>query len=961
MINVKNNAIWIGKIFPNNPYKDLEILEDGTNGQFYDYLLDKNNHLEVPSVLEWQKKKVRSEWKKLNGRVAFAGTMIGNKKRSKKNITSVKAVILDLDDLTEEYNSREKIEKYLMNALPFSFVLWESVSSGVKDSETNEVSYKYKVAIELDKNIENEDHRALVSYLVKQFVDEGLLIQGDASNVNLYQAQLLPAKTQYNDLKVELYNREKGVVATDSFISEARLALKYNEEKIEKEKTNVSLKNASYYGEFKWEEIITAYMDAKGEKWFSNFNNFLSFAMNVDYMEKVEESISQATALKIMKMVACGNAEWEEGNLDRYTAGDFHKPDGEHKGIAYFKAFISKSDYVKHSNYKIEKYLNDINLLEDGTRITFDSVSNGGKKVKVDYTLSKSYASENLQIKYIREFAKHQRKIRANERKSYELAMAGENENQVARVLSKPLSAFDKEMTPSEIANFLMNTIPLIFLQPIENPKAEGQPVYAYDFSLGYYISSKDLIFRYIEAVDSEIKTYNKEEVYSKLRSRVKVIEEYTGSRFSWVNNGIFDQQSKELMPFTYNMVKTGKVVTNYVKDAPLPRFDDEYGGWDPKSGLMEFANHDDEVYELLLQVMNTSTRNVSLGKAIWLVGEGNNGKGTFQDMITFTVGGKNIAYMKVEEFSENHAMAKLEGVMVVIGDDVPADTYIDNSGNFYSVITGDVVNVNPKHKREYERRYNVTIIQSTNGMPTFANKTMGTYRRHHIVPFKADFNGRVENKKIKRDYIKRREVREWLLSEAFKLSFEDYITPEVSKRAMEEYKESNDPVADFYSDFVEEWPLVMENDEPVKVSVSLLHSLYSDWMSYNGLTGIKSKRRFTKDLERVIDDRWSKEKMRTTDVYENQLPDGYNNGELSGPYLKNVKTQFDYEAPKHFEHGVKIKQPVNTACWVIEPKEEEPKTREDIVKTSKEIAIDEEEKQERKAYGPSLMGMLDK
>lgn len=95
-----------------------------------------------------------------------------------------------------------------------------------------------------------------------------------------------------------------------------------------------------------------------------------------------------------------------------------------------------------------------------------------------------------------------------------------------------------------------------------------------------------------------------------------------------------------------------------------------------------------------------------------------------------------------------------LEGKTLVIGDDVPVGVNIEDSSNFNSVITGDPVLVNIKNKQPYRTVFRTTVIQSTNGMPRFKNKTGGTNRRLLIVPFNADFNGAKENPNIKEKYL---------------------------------------------------------------------------------------------------------------------------------------------------------------------------------------------------------------
>ena len=169
-------------------------------------------------------------------------------------------------------------------------------------------------------------------------------------------------------------------------------------------------------------------------------------------------------------------------------------------------------------------------------------------------------------------------------------------------------------------------------------------------------------------------------------------------------------------------------------------------------------------------------------------------------------IGMKNIATLKVNEFDERFRLSVLEGKTAVIGDDVPANVYIDDSSNFNSVVTGDMVSVEFKNKPIYNTVFRCSVIQSTNGMPKFKNKTNGTIRRIVIVPFQADFNGKTENFKIKDEYIKDERVLQFVLYRAINMDFETFDIPKVSLQELEVFKQDNDPVLDFKLSIFDEW-----------------------------------------------------------------------------------------------------------------------------------------------------------
>ncbi|MGC4387731.1 DNA primase, partial [Streptococcus suis] len=99
------------------------------------------------------------------------------------------------------------------------------------------------------------------------------------------------------------------------------------------------------------------------------------------------------------------------------------------------------------------------------------------------------------------------------------------------------------------------------------------------------------------------------------------------------------------------------------------------------------------------------------------------------------------------------------------------------------SIVTGDTIQVNPKHLQPYEATYRLLCIFSGNGIPRSRNKSQGWYRRLCIVPFNADFNGTVERPEIKDDFIKNKVLLEWVLYEILNMAeFDKFIEPKAVK-----------------------------------------------------------------------------------------------------------------------------------------------------------------------------------
>lgn len=379
----------------------------------------------------------------------------------------------------------------------------------------------------------------------------------------------------------------------------------------------------------------------------------------------------------------------------------------------------------------------------------------------------------------------------------------------------------------------------------------------------GIYTQNETLIKRYISYVEQTLTERQAEDVIYKLRNLADV-KEKTNSRYLIpVKNGIFNLETKQLEPFTPDYVFTSKIATNYVESPPLPSIE----GWDVEEWLRGLSNEEDELETLLWQVISASMNgNFSRKQSIWLYGNGRTGKGTYQSLISNLVGKKNVATLKLPQFSERFSLPMLEGKVCCIGDDVPAHVYIDDSSNFNSVVTGDTIMVEQKNKPAYSASFNMTVIQSTNGLPRIHNKTEGTYRRFLIVQFKQAFDDDTDNWSIKNDYIKREEVLEYVLHKAINMDFEKFITPDSSKELMENYKIENDPVRDFKV-------TVFDNFTSTRIPVYLLYQYFLDFCDENKYKYMTS-RNFINAFEKLLNREWEKKRAKIGSFFkEEYLP----------------------------------------------------------------------------------------
>ena len=200
----------------------------------------------------------------------------------------------------------------------------------------------------------------------------------------------------------------------------------------------------------------------------------------------------------------------------------------------------------------------------------------------------------------------------------------------------------DPSQTASELLKLCSFTL-------IGKGKSDKSPLYLYNPETGLYTDSDDMIDALIYAFDSRIDVNTYQKVKHIIRIESKFREQLSSKELLPVGNGILNKETKELHPFSPQYILTSKIATAYNPDVTPPIFG---GKFNFNDWLKEIACNDEEVITLLWQVMNEAINPLQTrGKLVILTGSGNNGKGTFQDLLKNLVGEGNYSTLRPEQF----------------------------------------------------------------------------------------------------------------------------------------------------------------------------------------------------------------------------------------------------------------------------------------------------------------------
>lgn len=376
------------------------------------------------------------------------------------------------------------------------------------------------------------------------------------------------------------------------------------------------------------------------------------------------------------------------------------------------------------------------------------------------------------------------------------------------------------------IGNILKDVLPMKLTGETEDTAL----IYSYDFNEGIYTEQEAFINRVIANLEYRFDSDKYRRVYKYLKTQLPFLPRLEHKNLIAVNNGIFNTLTKEFKPFSPQYFITSKEGTKYNINA-VKNYEPMREIFDIDKWLNSIACDNPEIVKLYWEILAEAINpNHTREKMVVLYGEGNNGKGTFQTLITNLIGLKNISTLTPHDFSGEFKLEMLQGKVCNIGDDI-SNKYLDDMSNLMSIVTGDPVTVNRKGKSIITARYKILNIFSANRLPRVRNKSQGTYRRLLIVPFNADFNGQIQDRRIKDEFLNDKTVLEYVLYKTLHMEyFENFTIPKVSEELLEEYKENND----YLYSFLKDWYIERNLNNIERVPLSLVRTEFKNYLNIN-------------------------------------------------------------------------------------------------------------------------------
>lgn len=308
------------------------------------------------------------------------------------------------------------------------------------------------------------------------------------------------------------------------------------------------------------------------------------------------------------------------------------------------------------------------------------------------------------------------------------------------------------------------------------------------------------------------------------VRDSVQMRVENQNGNIVALANGLFDLRSKKLLPFSPDVVLRTKASVAFNEDATTCPV---INGWSVDEWIRELANNDPQVEHLFWQVIAALFRpEHAFNKAVLLYSPtGSNGKGTFLELLRHLVGVDRVATLSISDFGEQFLPEALFSAFAVLSDENEVGDFLRKAGAFKAWVTHDYTQINVKYGPTRSVKGRGLCVFCVNELPSTKDKSESLYRRFIVIPFLKRFVGKDENPAIKNDYVKRREVLEYVVHKALMMDlFDTFIVPAVCEKLLGQMRTDNDSVLQFAEEFLDQlvWDLL-----PWK----FLYALYRAWM----------------------------------------------------------------------------------------------------------------------------------
>lgn len=333
-----------------------------------------------------------------------------------------------------------------------------------------------------------------------------------------------------------------------------------------------------------------------------------------------------------------------------------------------------------------------------------------------------------------------------------------------------------------------------------------------------------------------------KKHVADKVAALLSIIPdlELTNDKGDWFNckNGLLQLSTGILHPHKPEFVSLVQSPVAYDPNATAPIWMQSLHEW--------MKGEEEETKTLLLQQFSgyLLTSSMAYAKALFLVGDGGNGKSTFADTISMVIGEQGTSRIDLEDLYSMFGLKGLIGKRLNIIEEVGGNYY--QSHKLKKLVSGESLTINMKFKDQFKFAPTAKFVFAVNTMPRVDDSSSATERRMVVVQFNNNFRDNPNTLLRFEDGMLASElpgILNWML-EGYRALIKtgQFARTEEQTTALADYRAENSSVDGFIAE-----GLVFDNK-----TVTTTGRLYEEYKRYCQQDGRKYKSMiaFTKELK---------------------------------------------------------------------------------------------------------------
>ena len=256
---------------------------------------------------------------------------------------------------------------------------------------------------------------------------------------------------------------------------------------------------------------------------------------------------------------------------------------------------------------------------------------------------------------------------------------------------------------------------------------SDTKKIYHYDH--GVYLDNGETILEALIESEFPDSTNNKmvADIIGKVKRRTYTDRElFNNQHVLNVKNGLLDLETLQLRPHTPDYLSTAQLDVTYNEKAKAPKI---------AKFLEEVAQSGDVA--LIEEIIGWLLwPDYHVHKAVMLVGQGRNGKGTLLRLITALLGKKSISNVTLQDLvTDAYAKSDLYGKLANIGGDLPSKDLSDTAA-FRNLTGGDDNRAQEKYMKAFNFRNKAKMLFSANVLPRSPDDTYAFYSRWILLEF---------------------------------------------------------------------------------------------------------------------------------------------------------------------------------------------------------------------------------